>query len=97
MYHQAKYRAKKRGLEFDITPDDVPDIPLHCPILGIELKYIFRGRGGWYDDSPSLDRVDPNKGYVKGNLQIISNRANRLKVDASLDELRKVVAYLESV
>jgi hypothetical protein len=47
--------------------------------------------------SPSLDRIVPEKGYVEGNIAIISQRANTLKQDASLDDLRNLVTWLEEI
>ena len=87
---KAKYRAKKKGVDFNITVDDVI-IPNFCPILGIELK---KNSEGFAEDSATLDRIVPELGYVKGNVAVISGRANRIKNDASLDELEKVVEWL---
>lgn len=86
-----KLRAKKKGLSFDITLDDLtfPDI---CPVLGIPM--IARS-GAFSDNSPSIDRIVPEKGYVKGNVQIISYRANRIKCHASLSDLKAIVSYME--
>lgn len=89
----ARSRAKKRGLPFDITYEDVV-VPEFCPILGIPLKE--KGRPGWSDNSPSLDRIIPEKGYVKGNVRVISNRANRIKIDATIEELELVLADLRT-
>lgn len=86
-----------RGIEFNITAEDVPDFPSHCPVLGIPLLFIQRDKGGWYDDNPSIDRIDPTKGYIKGNIRVISNRANRLKCNATLEELEKVVEDARSL
>jgi hypothetical protein len=76
----AKQRAKNKGWEFNLTHEDI-NIPKYCPYLGIELKYL----GG--DSSPSLDRIDSSKGYIKGNVQVISTKANTMKSNASKDEL----------
>ena len=91
--NNCKHRAKKKGVPFDLTLDDLffPDV---CPVLGIPL--IARA-GSFHDNSPSIDRVIPALGYVKGNVQIISYRANRIKCHASLDDLRKIVAYMENL
>lgn len=85
----ARARAKKFGLEFTITPTDII-IPEKCPILDIELK-VQDGRQA--PNSPSLDRIDNSKGYIPGNVVVISWRANSLKNDASLEELRKIVDF----
>ena len=94
MLSTARRRAQLKGIEFTITPTDFPTLPTHCPVLGIELHY-GRGRGLRQPDSASLDRRDTTKGYVPGNVEIVSWRANDLKGDATLDELKKLVAYLE--
>lgn len=86
----AKSRAKKKNIPFDITPEDVT-IPECCPILGIKLE---AGEKHLVDNSPSIDRIDPKLGYVKGNIQVISYRANRIKNDATLEELKKLVEHL---
>lgn len=88
----ARDRANKYGLDFSLVKEDIK-IPTHCPVLGIPL---FRNRKPFADNSPSLDRINSVKGYTKGNICVISNRANLLKKDATLDELRKLVKYLET-
>lgn len=89
----ARNRARLSGREFDLDLSDVV-IPTHCPILGIEL-YSEAGQGCG-DHSPTLDRVDNARGYIKGNVCVISGRANRLKRDASLAELQALVKYVEA-
>lgn len=83
----AKERAKQKGLDFNLTHEDIV-IPEFCPVLPhIKLE---RGNG---TTRPELDRRDNSLGYVKGNVFIISGRANRLKADASVDELKAILAY----
>lgn len=84
----AKDRAKKRGLEFTLTPADL-FIPTHCPILGFELRINYKGLTG-NDFSPSLDRIDNSKGYTPDNVVVVSFRANRIKKTSSADELIKI-------
>lgn len=87
-----KDRAKRLGLEFNLTHDDI-DIPLVCPVLKIPIE---RNSAKMGDHSPSVDRVDNTKGYVKGNVRIISMRANRLKSDASFTDLEQILAYMNT-
>ena len=91
MVRSARHRAEKAGVPFSITKDDIV-IPTHCPILGIPLVH-GRGRKGPTEHSPSLDRVRPEEGYVPGNVIVISQRANRIKSDASIQELRDVASF----
>lgn len=81
-----KARAKKTGLPFDLTLDDI-EVPEVCPLLGIP---VFPSKGYMTDNSPALDRKVPKLGYVKGNVWIISSRANRIKTDATTDEIIRV-------
>lgn len=90
MVRNARHRAKAAGVPFTITKNDIV-IPTHCPILGIPLVHQI-GRGGG-DSSPSLDKVRPELGYVPGNVIVISQRANRLKSDASIKELRDIASF----
>lgn len=82
--------SKKRELPFNLEESDIV-IPDVCPVLGIPI-YFGSGNGPKHN-SPSLDRLVPSKGYVKGNVNIISQKANRIKNDATLDELRKVYEW----
>ena len=90
-YWQAKSRAAREGVSFTIRYSDLPPPPAYCPVLGIPLRY---NSGKRTDYSPSLDKIIPGKGYVPGNVAIISFRANRLKGDASLCEIEAIARYL---
>jgi hypothetical protein len=87
------HRAKKFGHEFSITTSDIR-VTEYCPVLGVRMEMGNNG-GKWRVNSPSLDRVDNTKGYVPGNVRVISYRANMLKRDASLAEIRGLLAYME--
>lgn len=91
MWSRAKKRAIKKGIAFDIEVSDIV-IPEQCPILGIILK-VEEGSSG--ASSPSLDRIDPTKGYVKGNIWVISHKANTVKSDLTLQELYTVLKNIE--
>jgi hypothetical protein len=86
----SRQSAKRRGLEHTITLDDI-QIPTYCPVLGY---YLRGGEGLRHHASPSLDRIDTSKGYVPGNVWVISWRANNLKADATPDELIQLVRAL---
>lgn len=92
LYNGAKVRAKKYKLEFNITPEDIL-IPDFCPVLGIKL---FVGEKKWGPNSPTLDKIDNTKGYIKGNIKVISWRANSLKSDSTIEEIEKVLAYMKN-
>lgn len=80
---RARRRAREKKLMFSIDVTDI-DIPTHCPILGLPL---LRNEGVNGKNSPSLDRIDSTKGYIKGNVQVISQLANRMKSNASPEEM----------
>lgn len=97
LYTALKSRCKIDGVEFNLTPEDMasPDV---CPVLGIPLSHGWNGRErGYRDSSPSVDRLDGARGYVKGNVVVVSHRANRLRSDGTLDELRKILAFYERI
>lgn len=91
MLAAARARAKKKGLTFSITKDDIL-IPECCPVLGLPLR---TGSGTSEDNSPSLDRKDNTKGYIKGNVEVISHRANSIKNSATINEVRAILNYME--
>lgn len=91
---QIKARAKVRDYEFNLDLVDII-IPDYCPILGLKLKYHSRERTGFFPDSPSVDRINNDRGYIKGNVRVISNQANKLKSDATIEQLELVLADLK--
>lgn len=90
----AKARAKQVGMEFSVTLDDIMPLPKVCPVLGIELR---KGIHSGDDHSYSLDRTDNSRGYVPGNVAVISRRANRIKNDATLAEVELLFNYLKDM
>jgi|SRR5579859_1436557 len=87
LFHSAKKRAAKKKIRFTIALKDII-IPKICPLLGIPLSLGTRLR---HRNSPSLDRIKPELGYTKGNIQVISWRANQIKNDSTLTELETIV------
>jgi len=91
LLRSARRRAREKDLPFSIVEEDIK-IPDVCPVLGIPL---FSGDGHMIDNSPNLDRIIPEKGYVAGNVRVISQRANRIKSNATVEELRAVLKDLQ--
>jgi hypothetical protein len=87
LWHRAKIRAKEKGIPFNIEISDII-VPEECPIF--KTKFEVRN----HKTCASIDRVIPKLGYIKGNIQIISNRANMIKADASLEEIKKIYEWL---
>lgn len=90
MYQRVKHRAKKNGIPFDLELEDIK-IPEVCPVFGTPFEY------GHNDLTASIDRIDPAKGYIKGNISIMSNKANRMKSDATLEEVGALYEYMKGV
>jgi hypothetical protein len=86
----AKIRARSLGIPFDLTLEglSVPDV---CPIFNTPMSWSNK----LTNDTPSLDRLIPEKGYVKDNVAFISMRANRIKSDASLEDLLKITEWMQ--
>ena len=88
IWHRAKSRSVKKGLDFDLEISDIV-IPEVCPVFKVPFDKNNK------DYTYSIDRIDPRKGYVKGNVMIICNKANRIKSDASATELVQVLNYVK--
>jgi len=91
---RARRRGRQAGLEATIRATDIV-WPEFCPVLGLRLDYETpRGRRPARSDAlPTLDRWDNSKGYIPGNVFVISWRANSLKSNASPEELEAVARY----
>jgi hypothetical protein len=93
MLRRVKYRAAKRHLNFNLTLAHLESLKVDvCPVLGIKLQY---GGGSLSDNSASVDRRDNTKGYIVGNVFIISHRANVIKNFGTVDEHRRVIKYMQ--
>lgn len=91
MVSSARKRAKAKNLDFDIDNEHVRSLVVtHCPVLKIPLEWSTLRRNNMLANSPSLDRIDPAKGYIKGNVWIISAKANCIKNNATHEELKLV-------
>jgi len=87
------YKTRRRKkFKSTLTIDDII-IPEYCPVLGVKLE-TFNGINN-RDNVPSVDRIDSSKDYVKGNIQVMSWRANFLKANGTLEEFKKLVKWME--
>ena len=96
---KARTRAKKNGIPFDLTKEDIQklwdDCSGTCEILKIKMEPTIQ-TGKWDRwNCPSLDKIDPSKGYKKGNVRIISHKANTLKGDATLEQVQSLLDYMK--
>ena len=93
MYHNAQHRAKKKKIPFTISMEDIV-IPETCPLLGIPLVSTNNKRD---PRNPSLDQKVPGEGYTPDNIWVVSSRANWIKSDATIQELKTLVENLEKL
>ena len=96
LWNNLKNSAKKRNIPFELSISDIDEIgiPITCPVLGIPLYF---HRHQVQDDSISFDRIDSSKGYSLDNVIIISYRANKLKSNATLDEMKRIVEFYNNL
>tara|TARA_R100000315_G_C5233914_1_gene145005 strand:- start:1823 stop:2689 length:867 start_codon:yes stop_codon:yes gene_type:complete len=91
MFLAARGRAKSKGLPFTLNEEDVV-IPDKCPVFGIDIDV---GAAKYAPNIPSIDRVVPELGYTKENIRIVCYRANRLKNNASFEELELIYNWMK--
>ena len=93
----AQSRAKKYNLPFNLTREYLESIATdECPIFKIPFEWgrSGLGKGIKKENCPSLDRILPHKGYVIGNVAFISHRANRIKDNASMEEMYRIADWI---
>lgn len=93
MLHRTRKKCLATGIPFNL--ESIEDIPYvtHCPVLGVEL---FVGEKQ-HDYSPSLDRVVPELGYIKGNIIVVSDLVNRIKTNATPDQIMAVAKFYKKL
>lgn len=96
IYNRLKSSAKKRNIEFNLTLTDLNNLtwPISCPILNIPLK---NNKGSPKDNSYSIDRIDSSKGYSIDNIIVISYKANKLKSNATKEELEQISTFYKNL
>ena len=88
--NRIKHRALYKGIAFDIDLSDIT-YPEKCPVFGFDLVRNYKVP---QFNSPSVDRIDPSKGYVKGNVQVISQLANLMKQNATPVQLIQFAEWI---
>jgi len=96
LYHQLKAGARKRNIPFNLSVTDLYELsfPITCPVLGIPLKFNTECPD---DNSYSVDRIDSSKGYEPDNIVVVSARANTLKSNATLEEMKMLVEFYSNI
>lgn len=94
--YRAKRRAKEKNIPFDLNSSQLHGLLTErCPVFG--TPFIFAGNGIVTSSSPSIDRIDPKKGYVLENVVIISVKANTIKNAYTSEDLLKVALWLKKI
>lgn len=91
IFTQSKYRAKQKNIEFSIKKEDIVYNDV-CPVFGTPIAV---SKDLYSANSPSLDRIDNTKGYMPGNVKVISYRANVIKNSGNAEEHRKIANYID--
>lgn len=86
MLINARNRAKNKGLDFDLELSDIV-IPEYCPLLGIKILKAGDTGSSPVNNSPTLDRIDNSRGYVKGNVWVVSHLANSIMTSATYEQI----------
>lgn len=90
----SKQSAKKKGLEHSIMVADLLPLPEFCPVFGFKLDYNLSKFG---ETSPSIDRINNEKGYVKGNIVIVSWKANALKKNGTIQDFQRLIDFYKGL
>jgi hypothetical protein len=88
----ASTTARKRGIRFNLKESDII-IPKRCPVFGLKLERKAKSRA----TTPTLDRINPRRGYVRGNVAVISHLANRLKNNATAAQHRRIADWMDTM
>ena len=101
MLSNAKIRAKQKGVDFNLTSKYLKKIfPKNnkCPITGLNFQFGYKNKEKINkNNSPSLDRIIPSKGYVEGNVMVISDLMNRMKQDSTYEDIEKLYNFYKKL
>ena len=94
LFHNARTHARRKGLEFSIKGEDIV-LPENCPCCGVRFL-ISAAPGRSKGNLPSLDRLNSNKGYVPGNVNVICYTCNNRKNDSSVTDIFRIANWMLS-
>jgi hypothetical protein len=101
MLSNAKIRAKQKGVDFNLTSKYLKKIfPKNnkCPITALNFQFGYKNKEKINkNNSPSLDRIIPSKGYVEGNVMVISDLMNRMKQDSTYEDIEKLYNFYKKL
>jgi hypothetical protein len=96
LHRTKKSECKKKGIPYNLTEEYLKSIWTdECPITGVKLE--IANKVGEHHKSAWLDRIDPDGGYVQGNVAFISGRINRIKYNATIRELELLLDWMKKV
>jgi len=92
LYQGAKARARKLGVDFDLDLEQIKELVRNgkCEVSGID----FVLQEGRHPFAPSLDRIDPLKGYTQDNIQVVAWIYNAAKGIGTHDDVLKLAQAL---
>lgn len=88
---QLRFRAKEQGVPFDLSTEDLYKVlesqNFLCKHTGTVLDFSLKSKGNYpHRDFPSVDKMDPKRGYVAGNIAWVVYSINRMKSDLTEEE-----------
>lgn len=88
-YGAIRHTAVERGIDFTVTPEDLESVWMQqqgkCALSGLPISLFISTKDAKYHTA-SLDRIDSNKGYIKGNIQWVHKDINYMKCDFTQEE-----------
>jgi hypothetical protein len=90
LLYSAKDRAKKRGIEFSLTAEWAESCWAgRCAVT--DLPFLIGARGpGPKSFSPSIDRIEPRKGYSPDNCRFVLMAVNALKGSTTEEDMYRI-------
>lgn len=91
LFHIGRARARRMNIDWDLQISDIT-VPFRCPVLGMKL---MKNTTSAKNNSATIDRINPKLGYLKANIAVISHLANKIKSNATAEEIKKTYQWLQ--